>query len=720
MSSSKKGPSRRPSRPTNHVSSTMLAWAAAGAAMAPAIGFAQAPVQMPGVSVTAPAPEPYKADAVQSPKFTAPLLDTPRTVTVIPKELIQDRGSTSLTDVLRTTPGITLGAGEGGIAYGDRPFVRGFDSQNDIFIDGFRDQGSQFRDPFNIEQVEIIKGPSSTFTGRGSTGGSINIQTKRPNEQNSIAGDLTVGSGWTKRATADINQKVYDTIAVRLNAMVHDGEIPGRDEVEQKRWGFAPSVTFGLGRPTQLTLSYYHLQGEGVPDYGHPFDPRTGKPVKVDRDNFYGIKARDFQDYQVDTAAAEFTHDFSDTLKLRSRVQYSRSSNDYVVTVPAFPNGTDYNTVRRNVRQRDSRNEIISNQTDITTQFQTGFLRHSLSTGVEIVHERNRTMGREFNDASTGAYGQTIQQAFTNAPAADLNNPNPDDPWTGAYRSTTATKTRATTLSAFAFDSVKIGEQFEVMGGVRVDHFEAKNATLKSEDTSFNWQIGAVWKPVPFGSVYASYGTSTNPSAEGLSVSTGTANLDPEKNANWEVGTKWNVLNNRLSLTAAAFRTEKTNARVTDLSEVTVLDGERRVDGFEIGISGAITPAWKVFGGYTYMKSKIVDDGPVAFNDGNEMANVAPHSFSIWSTYQVLSALTVGGGAFYNSERWANDANTRKLPGYWRFDAMASYEVTENVALRLNVQNIFDKKYYDAAHTSGGFAYVAPGRTILLTTAVKF
>ncbi len=723
MSSSLKGPARPPARGFGLVSRSVLAWAAAGAAMTPTVTLAQAPaasVQLPGVSVTAPPPEPYRADQVQSPKFTAPLLDTPRTVTVIPREVIQDRGATSLTDVLRTTPGITLGAGEGGVPFGDRPFVRGFDSQNDIFIDGFRDQGSQFRDPFNIEQVEIVKGPSSAFTGRGATGGSINIVTKRPNEKNSIAGDLTVGSGWTKRATADINQKVFDTVAVRLNAMVHDGEIPGRDEVEQKRWGFAPSVTFGLGRPTQLTLSYYHLQGEGIPDYGHPFDPRTGKPVKVDRDNFYGLLARDFQEYQVDTAAAEFTHDFSDTLKFRSRVQYSRSTNDYVVTVPAFPNGTDYSTVRRNVRQRDSKNEIISNQTDITTEFQTGSLRHKLSTGVELVHEKSRSTGREFNDASTGLYGQTIQNAFTNAPAADLGNPNPNDPWTGAYRSTTATKTKATTLSAFVFDTVKIGEQFEISGGARVDRFEAESGALKADDTSFNWQIGAVWKPLPNGSVYASYGTSTNPSAEGLSISTGTAALDPEKNANYEIGTKWNFLRDQVQVTAAAFRTEKTNARVNDLGGVTVLDGERRVDGFEIGLSGAITPDWKVFGGYTFMKSEIVDDGPAAFNDGKEMANVAPHSFSIWSTYRFLRDWNVGGGAFYSSERWANDANTRKLPGYWRFDAMLSYDVTENVGLRLNVQNIFDKKFYDSAHTGGGFAYVAPGRTVLLTTAVKF
>ncbi|BBK33722.1 catecholate siderophore receptor [Stella humosa] len=719
MTKSAKGP-QRPARPSARVSRHVLALATAGAAMTPAVAMAQTAVQIPGVSVTAPQPEPYKADVVQSPKFTAPLLDTPRTVTVIPKEMIQDRGSTSLTDVLRTTPGITLGAAEGGVAFGDRPFVRGFDAQNDIFIDGFRDQGSQFRDPFNIEQVEVVKGPSSAFTGRGSTGGSINIVTKRPNERNSIAGDLTVGTGWTKRATVDVNQKVYDTVAVRVAAMVHDGEIAGRDEVEQKRWGIAPSVTFGLGRPTQVTLSYYHVQGEGVPDYGHPFDPRTNKPVKVDRDNFYGLLSRDFQDYQVDTAAAEFTHDFSDATRFRSRVQYSRSTNDYVVTVPAFPDGTDYTKVRRNVRQRDSRNEIIANQTDITTEFQTGFLRHRLSTGVELVHERNRTVGREFNDASTGLYGQTIQQAFTNAPAADLENPNPKDPWSGAYRSTTATRTKATTVSAFVFDTVKIGEQFELSGGARVDHFEAKSGINKSEDTSFNWQIGAVWKPLRNGSVYASYGTSTNPSAEGLSVSTATASLDPEKNANYEIGTKWNFLQDRLSLSAAAFRSEKTNARVNDAGGVTVLDGERRVDGFEVGIQGAITDDWKIFGGYSYMKSKIVDDGPAAFNDGNEMANVAPHSFSIWSTYRFLKDWQIGGGAFYNSERWANDANTRKVPGYWRFDAMASYDVTENVGLRLNVQNLFDKKYYDAGYTSGGFAYVGPGRTILLTTAVKF
>lgn len=728
MSSSKKGPPRRSPRRTGRASRRMLAWAAAGAsaAMAPGTLAAQtapspAAVQLPGVSVTAPPPaDSYKVDAVQSPKFTAPLLDTPRTVTVIPREVIEDRGSTSLLEVLRTTPGITLGAAEGGIALGDRPFVRGFDAQNDIFIDGFRDQGSQFRDPFNIEQVEITKGPSSAFTGRGGTGGSVNLVTKRPNERNSIGGDLTLGSGLTKRATADINQKVFDTVAVRINAMIHDSDIPGRDEVYQKRWGVAPSVTFGLGTPTQLTLSYYHLRGEGIPDYGHPFDPRTGKPVDVDRDNFYGVTGRDFQRYKVDTAAAEFSHDFNEALRFRSRVQYSRSTNDYVVTVPAFPNGSDYTTVRRNVRQRDSKNEILSNQTDLTADFSTGFLRHRAVVGVELVHERSKTTGRDFSNAATGEFGQSIRDAYTNVPPADLLNPDPKVPYTGAYRSTTSTSTKATTVSAFAFDTVKIGEQFEISGGVRVDRFEAENPTVSASDTSFNWQIGAVWKPVPYGSVYASYGTSTNPSAEGLSVNAGTAALDPEKNANYEIGTKWNLFNERLSLTAAAFRSEKTNARVNDLGGVTVLAGERRVDGFEVGVAGAITDDWKIWGGYTFMQSEIVDDGPAASNDGNEMANVAPHSFSIWSTYRFLPDWNAGLGAFYTSKRWANDANTRELPSYWRFDAMLSYDVTENVAVRLNVQNIFNEKYYDAAHTSGGFAFVAPSRTFLVTTALKF
>ncbi|MCC7274907.1 MAG: TonB-dependent receptor, partial [Alphaproteobacteria bacterium] len=402
------------------------------------------------------------------------------------------------------------------------------------------------------------------------------------------------------------------------------------------------------------------------------------------------------------------------------RVQYSRSTNDYVVTVPAFPDGTDYTKVRRNVRQRDSENEIIANQTDITYDFATGGLKHTVVAGVELVREKSKTTGRDFNDASTGLYGQTIQQAFTNAPAADVYNPNPNDPYLGAYRSTTSSKTTANTVSAFVFDTIKIGPQFEISGGVRVDHFDAKGPTASAENTMFNWQVAAVYKPVPYGSIYASYGTSSNPSAEGLSVSTGTANLDPEENVNYEIGTKWNLLNDRLALTAAAFRSEKTNARVNDLGGLTVLDGKRRVDGVEFGVTGSITPEWKVFGGYTFLRSEIVDDGPAAANDGNEMANVAPHSFSLWTTYRFLRDFNIGAGAFYTSKRWANDANTRELPGYWRFDAMASYDVTENVTLRLNANNLFDKTYYDSAHTSGGFAFVAPGRTILLTTAVRF
>jgi catecholate siderophore receptor len=715
----------RRAKPSILASAVALGVAASPAAAQQA---SEPPAQLPTISVEGqrisnPATD-YKVDQSASPKFTAPLLDTPKSVTVITQSLIEERGSSSLTEVLRTVPGVTLGAGEGGIAYGDRPFIRGFDSQSDIFIDGQRDQGSQFRDPFNLEQVEIVKGAGSAYSGRGSTGGSINLVSKTPKAENAYGGSLTLGTDMTKRVTTDLNQVVADGVALRLNAMYQDSEVAGRDAVEMEKWGFAPSVTFGLNKPTQLTLSYYHFEADGIPDYGHPFDPRTGKPVNVSRDNFYGILGRDFQEMEADSATALFTHEFNDSLQLRNQLRLSRSKNDYVVTVPGYPDGNDYSQVRRNVRQRDSVNTYLSNMTDLLSEFETGSLKHSLITGVEVTREQSKTTGREFNNAATGAYGQTIQQAYTNAPPADLHNPNPHDPYTGAYRSTTTTKTTADTIGVYAFDTIELSEQFEVNGGVRWDSYEVENnATpkLTSDGSELSWQAGVVYKPAPNGSVYASYGSSFNPSTEGLSINTNTANLDPEKNATYELGTKWDLFNRRLSLTGAVFRTEKTNARVADLGgNTTILDGESRVDGIELGFSGSVTPQWKVFGGYTLMRSKIVDDGPNAANDGNEMPNVPRHSFSLWTTYDLTRDWTIGGGAFYMSERYANQANDRELPDYWRFDAMAGYKVTENVSLQLNVINLLDETYYDSAHTSGGFAYVAPGRTALLTTNVKF
>ena len=695
-------------------------------AVAPAV--AQAPPkpaeQLPPVTVSGDRqPGDYKVDRSVSPKMPEPLRDTPKSVVIIPKELIKDQGATSVKDVLRTTPGISLGTGEGGNALGDRIIIRGFEARGDVFVDGMRDPGVVSRETFAIEQIEIVKGPGSAYTGRGATGGSVNIVTKQPKAQNFYAGDVTFGTDATKRVTVDVNQKLGDIAAIRLNGMWHDSDVAGRDEVFQKRWGVAPSLIIGLNSPTSLTLSYYHLTTDEMPDYGHPFNSVTQEPMKVKRDAFYGIVARDFRKTSADIGTAEFKHQFSDNVSFRSMTRYGITTNEYVVSAPENPNQAA-GTVSSNAKTRNARNLGFGNQTDLTVKFETAGLKHTFITGFEFA--RDRVTNKPYTVTPTGVTGS-------------LTNPNPNRPWPGTVNPAgTFTQFTTDTIAGYIFDNVKIGEEWEVMAGLRLDNYRTRSRSntaatngLKNNSTFLNWHLGVAYKPLPYGSFYAAFSSSSNPSGEQLDgggadyggIVAGNANLDPERNYSYELGTKWDILGEKLSLTAAIFRIDKTNARVTLPGGTTqALAGKQRVDGIELGVAGMITPEWGVFGGLTLLDTKIVKS-PTASQVGQKLPNVAETTFSLWTTYRLTEKFTIGGLAYWSGPRYGGTfaAGTAHIPGYWRFDAMASYKITENVEVRLNVLNITNKLYYDAIYRSATpFAFVGPGRAALLTTSFKF
>ncbi len=718
--------SARASRHILSASTLGLALTCVAGAPAAAQTAGQGPTQLPSISVEGQDRSGYMVDQPQSPKYTAPLLDTPKTVTIIPEELIKDQAATSLADVLRSTPGITLGSGEGGNPIGDRPFIRGFDAMTDTFIDGLRDPAGQSREVFNLEQVEISKGPGSAYTGRGATGGSLNLVTKTGQPQDFATGAVTLGTDRTKRAVGDVNRVIADGVALRLNAMVHDGGVAGRDAVEASRWGIAPSLALGLNGPTRATVSVYHLQTDGLPDFGVPFDPRTGRPVEVDRRNFYGLKDRDFQKTRTDSGTVQIEHDLNSRLTIRNTTRYSRSENDYIITNPDDSRQNVQNgMVWRSPKSRNSDNTALINQTDLFGTFTIAGFKNSFSTGFEA--SRENTRNRPYTVASGNS---NCRASGLGAPynCTSLYHPNPDDPWTGAItRSATLTETTTTTLSAYAFDTIELSERWAVNAGLRFDSFRTKvtPTNLRNDSQFLNYQVGVAYKPLPNGTIYVSHGTSANPSGENsgegtLSLSATNQNIDPEKNRSVELGTKWELLNRKLLLTSAVFRTEKTNARVNNpAGGDQILVGEQRVDGFEVGLAGSLTDAWKIFAGYTFLHSEIVDGGPAGTNKGKEFPNTPPHSFSLWTTYQPTEALTVGGGALYTARRYADGANLKMVPSYWRFDAMASYRVTEAINVQLNVQNLFNETYYDKLHPAH-FATIAPGRTALLTTSVTF
>ena len=702
----------------------------------------------------------YQTENASSQKYTAPLVDTPRSVTVVPAQVLKDTAATSLQDALRTVPGITFGAGEGGNPQGDRPFIRGFDAQGDTYLDGVRDTGGQSREIFDIESIEASKGPNSSFGGRGSAGGSLNLVSKTPQARDFLNGGFTYGSDQTRRYALDVNRQFLDSAAFRLNLMSHEQNVAGRDAVNYDRWGVAPSLTFGLGTPTRVNLSYYHMESNDLPDSGIPYGYSSAaatahghdKPTDGgDSSNFYGLKDRDFRKTRADISTFSIEHDLNDNMTIKNTLRHGSTGQDYVLTQPddSKLNVSQFGTVWRRANSRVSTTTTTTNQTDLFGSFQALGFKHSYSTGLEFTGEETRVSG--YTVSPNGNPVCTVAGGGKGGQCTSLSDPNPNDAWTGSVaRNYMGTNTKATSRAAYVFDTIELDPQWLLNVGLRYDTFDTVANTnavpsstvqartkLKDDSQFFNWQAGLVWKPMENGSIYTSYATSASPPGglvgEGVepnSIASGinTSDMKPEETVNYELGTKWDLFHDRLSLTAAVFRTEKKNARILVNSNTYQNAGESRVDGLELSASGKLTEQWQVFAGYSYLKSELVDPGKngdrrgsvlAGSNKGNEMPNTPKHSFSLWTTYDITSKLTVGGGAFYVDDVYGDPANTVYVPSYTRYDAMASYKLTKNVDLQLNVQNLTDKTYYDKAY-GAHFANQAAGRTALLTTSFHF
>ncbi|HSD46989.1 MAG TPA: TonB-dependent siderophore receptor [Pyrinomonadaceae bacterium] len=654
--------------------------------------------------------------SLSSTKYTQPLLDTPQTVTVISKQTMEEQGATTLRDVLKNVPGLTITAGEGGNPAGDNLTLRGFSARNDIFIDGVRDLSPQSRDPFNLEQVDVVKGPGSVYTGRGSTGGSINLLNKTPGLRRGFAGTLDFGTDRTRRATADINLPVGDTIGFRLNLLGHHSGVAGRDVVKFDRWGVAPSLTFGLGKPTRFTVSYYKLKQNNISDYGIPWVPATNnalvefrdRPAPVPRNTFYGLRHRDFEKLNSDLVTLKFEHDFNDALSLRTQLRFADSSRDSIATPPRFASNNS-TAINRELRSWQTEDKVWDNQTDLIARFNTGNVEHALVTGADFTRENNVRNTR------------TAPNMLTT-----LLNPNPDDVYTGTITISPITgDVTANSQAVYLFDTAKLGKQWELNGGLRWDRFAADGITttgtpVSRVDRMLSTRAGAVFKPLPQGAIYASYGTSLNPSLEGLSYNTANTVIDPEKTYTIEAGSKWDFLGGRMLVSGAVFRVEKQNARTPGVlpgDPPQVLQGKQRVDGVELSVEGNLTRAWQVLAGYTFLDSKTVESN-VPAEIGKELVNTPPNSFNVWSTYRLPSGLHFGGGARFVDRRFGNTINSRIVDAYWTFDAMASYPLTDHIDLKLNLYNLSDKFYFD--RIGGGHIVPGPGRAAMLSTSFRF
>ena len=711
-----------PSSPQIKRGATLIPAALLCLVMTPAVSFAQSVAQtttLPQVQVQGSAVgEDYAAGVSNvGAKTPTPLRDIPQSVTVVPRAVMEAQSANTLTDALRYVPGITLSAGEGG-SIGDNINLRGQSARTDIFLDGFRDRGQYSRDTFFVESVEVLRGPSSLFFGRGSTGGVINQVSKAPGLHAKNEVGVSVGTEDYYRATADFNRPLSDTSAFRIAGMAHNSQST-RDIVESERYGVAPSLRFGIGTPTTVTLSSVHQRARDLPDYGFPIaaggtKENPAEPIKADRDNFYGF-TDDFFNQDVDAVTARIEHKFSPTLTLRNQTQFTSVRLDARPT-PITAAGV------RGPRDREIDDTSLYNQTELISKFRTGGVKHTVVAGVEL--------GRDEYERDSFS--------FTNLPGPQ----NLDHPIYGPLpdsvdrRLDDRISVDANTVAVYLNDQIELTKQWKLAAGLRWDRFDAEQKTIDVDgdgggqdgidrtDKKLSGRAGIVYQPTETQSYYVSYGTSFNPSAETVSISNNTLDanaepLPPEKNKSYEVGGKWDLLNGNLSLTAALFRIEKTDARTEDpITQEVTLQGETQTDGFEVGVSGRITPAWQVFGGYTYLDGEIKNfaDNNVSL-DGNRLQNTPRHTYSLWTSYRLTPEWELGGGLVHSSERVLNNANTAVVDGYTRYDATLAYH-QKDYDVRLNILNLTDEEYFETA--SGGRAVPAQGRTALVTATYRF
>jgi len=692
---------------------------------------------------------PYKADRLASPKFSEPIANQPRSITVLTKELLEDKNATTLKEVARTTAGVTLGTGEGGNAFGDRFFIRGFDARNDIFIDGVRDPAVSIRENFFTEQVEILRGPASSFAGRGTTGGAINIVTKQATDRNFYNVESTLGTDNTKRVTVDVNQVISPTLAIRLDGMFQDAGVAGRDYIFDNRWGGLAAVKWTPSETFTLTANYIHVDLDQLPDFGVPYNRPALAPYTdtgVPRGTYYGFVYRDFQKTTQDIGTVNGEFRITDDLTFTNKTREQRSILNYIGTIPESPNNVAL-TYTANPQSRYQVTDVFANQSDFTYKFWTGPLKHTLVFGAEISREQTSI------DSYTGLSSEAVGPGAFNGSGSFMNasifNPPNLTPFPNFNPQLTgnATIVPVKTNSGYVIETANYHDVIILNGGIRLDDYNVSaykaltpGTVVAADSDMVNWNAGLTVKPLPFASLYAAYATSSNPigaEVDGTSANYGGLNptatvnqiFAPQQSRAAEVGTKWELFERHLLVTGALFQTEVSNAReaipngLPNAGQI-VAGAAYRVQGIDLGVTGKITQKWSIYGGLVLMRTEVTNS-IVPTNIGLPLANIANQSFNVLTKYKVTDQWEIGGQATYRSEIYggtllvANQGTV--LPSYWRFDAFTEYKIDQHWTAKLFVNNIFDKLYYDAFYQSASpFVFVAPGRSASLVVAAKF
>lgn len=680
------------------------------------------------------------------------LQNTPQTITVIPQVIIQQQQATTIDQVLKYVPGVTVATGEGnGGMNGDAFRIRGFDARGDLYVDGLRDFGAYVRDNFAVESLQLFKGSSSESFGNGSTGGVINQVSKTAHLGDSYGIQGTIGSGPQKRIVADVNKQINDTTALRLVGMWHDQDIVDRDHVYSKRWGVLGSLGFGLGTDQTLTINYMHQHGNRRPDMGVPSlilpagDEGHSLPVTeygVPRSNYFG-KESDRDRTNVDMVTVRFRKEIGDWLTLSNDTRYARYTRWMAFTPvmcgTGFGGYVNFGNCSAEVlagnldatyaiwpiigdRQKSSGGQNI---TTAVARFDTGALKHELVAGVDIYYQRN--LFGSLVGSQTRTPGTLLNPNFENPPGFTISN------YPGVVHA------RAWNIGLFASDHIWFTDQISFIGGLRWDNYNAKTASYgdawaKAETKFVSPKASLMWEPSRRQTYYVSYARSFTPAGQNISfmgtVSEGPA-LSPDKNYTIEAGGKWSLLDDQLGLTAALFRTIKDRGSYNDpLTGASVTAGEKdRVQGVELGITGKITRAWDVQASYTYLDSKILAGTPISYfsptdSTGNRVAYVSKSNLAIWSTYDVATLipglpgkLLVGGGLNYRSRYFADPNEIFLIPAATTMDGLISWE-DDRFRVALNVTNLTNKLSYTSAFYWR--AEPAPGRAFTGTVGVKF
>jgi catecholate siderophore receptor len=662
-------------------------------------------------TVSVEATDDYTVGAVTSATRTpTPLRDVPQSVTVTTRQLIRDQLMLSMGDVMRYTPGIQVHQGENNR---DQVVIRGNSSSADFFVDGVRDDVQYYRDLYNVERVEALKGPNATMFGRGGGGGVVNRVIKEAQFEPSREASLQAGGYGHKRAAVDLDQPLGGTVAFRLNAMYEDSD-SFRDAVGLERYGVNPALAIQAGEQTRVALGYEHLHDGRVADRG--ITSFQGRPADVDIDTYYGNPADSHVRADVDLATALVEHTAA-SVTVRNRATFGAYDRGYQNYVPGAVTA-DKSQVSLSAYNNATRRDNLFNQTDVVWKASTGPVKHTVLAGVEL--------GRQGTDnlRDTGYFGNTSTTLLVPYAAPTISTP----PVTFRQSATDADNHLKTLLGAtYAQDQVEISKRLQVVGGLRFDRFDLtyhnnrNGDTLTRVDDLVSPRAGIVYKPVTPVSVYASYTVSFLPSSgdQFSSLTNVTQQLEPEKFSNYEAGVKWDPRDD-LALTAAVYRLDRTNTRSTDPNDPTriVQTGSQRTNGVEIGIAGRVTARWRVAGGYAYQDA-FVTSATASAPAGAVVAQVPRHTFSLWNDWQATKRLSAGLGILHRSAMFAAIDNSVTLPGFTRVDLAAFFSVSRDVRLQANLENAFDRKYWLNADSNTNLSPGFP-RTLRVAVITRF